>query len=335
MKRYIVDRSVLSLLDVETKSAISELGQSKVITNEALHFNSLPYVSLMLTDEQVKLLKVNDVSVTEEQKGGCVLGATYEKERSKFVKVQRKAITGKGVKIAVLDSGTTNSVVTADFELNVIDAEPGVVDGFGHGTRVVSIIKHAVIGIAPDCEFHMIKTIDSAGHTTESAVLAALDYVLNNNIDFVNLSWTFLTSSIKNSIAAVIANGTVVCAASGNDSTDAYTVYPAALKDVVAVNSIDEAGNPGYKNKLVPNNYTGDHGISVACSGIACEGYNRAGVYSSGWGTSFSCPFFVGLLACYKEELNESDNKKVLEYALNRALKTTQPLYFGAGIASF
>lgn len=336
MKRYTVDKAALAILGITSKSAVDELGQSKVITDEALHFDNLPFASVVLTDEQVEILKQRNISFSEEATGGVMLGADYEKQRSVFFKIKKKAITGKGVKVAVIDTGCNTDLIPVSVQLNVIDANPGVSDVYGHGTRVVSIIRHSVIGLAPDCEIHMIKAIDDTGHTTEAAMLAAFDYLLTHDVDFVNCSWTFYTSALATAIQNVAAKNTIICAASGNTSSDdVTTLLPAALGGVVAVNAVNEAGQPVYRNIQPPPGFPGTHGITVACSGIATESYSRTGVYSSAWGTSFACPFFVGTLACYKEELRETDNRKVLDYVLRRAAKTTQPQYFGAGIASF
>jgi subtilisin len=193
-----------------------------------------------------------------------------------------------------------------------------------------------VIGRAPDCEFHVIKSLNDSASVSESWVLAGLDYVIDNNLDFLNLSWTFTTTAIEAAIQAVMDNGTVICAASGNDTAeDSAIKIPAGLNRVVAVNAVKEDGTAIYKNTRVSIFTNATHGISVACSGYGAEGYTNGGSYSGSNGTSFACPFFVGTLACYKEELQEENNFKVLAYALLRAKKTTQSTYFGAGIASF
>lgn len=340
MKRYIVDKAAAQILNLQTESAVEKLSESVKITDENLHFESVPYVSVMLTDEQVTELREQGIFPKEERvENNVLLGADYERLRSFYFKTQKKGITGKGAKVAVLDTGCNNfgaygvTPVPVDFEINVADANPGITDVHGHGTRVASNI-HSSIGMANGCELHFIKTLNDSGYLFESAAVAAFDYVLQNNIDFVNLSWTFWTPAVQAAIEAVIANGTVVCAASGNNGETTWTLLPASLPGVVAVNACQENGLPYYKN-TTPNTLPGCHGITVACAGVASEGLNRAGGYGGGFGTSFACPVFVAALACYKEELNEPDNNKVLEYALRRAKKQTDVTSFGAGLVSF
>lgn len=336
MKRYIVDKRAAIILGIDTCCAMDTLKGDIITGDECMHFNNLPFISLPLTDEQIEILHSNDIFPNEEVTvEGVTLGSDYERIRSSAFKTKKKGVTGRGVKVGIIDSGCATAVVPVDFGVNFSNsAQPGVTDIFNHGTRVASIIKHPVIGLAPDCEFHVMKSLNDSGSLQESWALAAFDYAIDNNLDFVNISWSFVTDSINTAIQAVIDNGTVICAATGNNTTDSTISIPAGLNRVVAVNAITESGSPHYKNILYGTGGT-THGVTVACGGVSAEGYTNSGVYSIGTGTSFSSPFFVGLLACYKEELQEEDNFKVLEYALLRAKKTTQSTYFGAGIASF
>lgn len=144
----------------------------------------------------------------------------------------------------------------------------------------------------------------------------------------------FLNAQTKRAVDELGEAKIITDEALGNSSFDTWTLLPASLPGVVAVNAVTESSDPYYKN-INPNTLPGCHGITVVCAGVASEGYNRAGGYGGGFGTSFVCPFFVGALAVYKEELQEADNAKVLDYALRRAKKTTQPAYFGAGFVTF
>ena len=336
--RYIVEAEAKSLLPIQTSDAITELGSNKIITDEGLHFRNLSHISVMLTPDEAKYLETKGLNPVPEKIGSNItLASDYERVLSLHHKTKKKGITGAGSKVAVLDSGcndfATFGVTVCDVTggYNFIDEQVGWVDDLGHGTRCCSIIKRLV---APSCEVHALKMINSFGGTTESAILTALDYCIDNQIDFINLSWTFYTEAIHAAIDACMDAGIVVCAATGNNaSADDFTLLPAGIPRVAAVNAIQENRQFIYRNIIpIPGDF---HGVTVACGGWATEGYNRANTYSSGWGTSFACPFFIGVLACYKEELKEPDNFKVLEYTLKRAKKTDQSQYFGRGVVSF
>lgn len=337
MNRYIIEKKGLELLALETLDACEQLGKEKIITNEQLHFKQLPFASVLLTEQQVDILEQAGFKPQLEKRDSDVsltIGKTYEKVRSSYYKAQKQTLTGKGVKVGVLDSGCNTAVVPCEFTQNFADGNP-FTDVFGHGTKVTSIIKHPTMGLAPDCEMHHVKAIGDVGTMTESAALAALDYALDNSLDVLNLSWTFNTPSTNTAIASAIAAGIVVVAASGNSSTEVQTLIPAALPGVVAVNTISEEGGANNFNILPNTSVVDGHGITVACGGWETEVYTSAGVYTLDWGTSFAAPFFTGVFAVYKEQLQETDNYRILNHVLSRCMKTSYPKYFGVGTPTF
>lgn len=335
MKRYIVHKSALDVLHITPLDALRELAKEIIITDQPLKYKHLPLVTLLLTDEQVKLLEQNNIFPTEEQvQKDTALGADYEKVRSYFYKTGKRAFKGTGVKVGCLDSGCNTAFVPCEFTVNFADANP-FQDVYGHGTKTTSIIKHPTIGLAPDCIMHGIKVMTDDGSIFEASALAGLDYAIDEDLDVINLSWQFSSVNFIAAIATVVASGTVISASSGNSTFDAFTVTPATLPGVVAVNSITEAGLPFYRNIIPNSSIANSHGITIACSGRECECVNKDGNTTVDWGTSFSSPFFTGLYAIYKEALPGLSRDEVLQYTLSRSLKTIQPNFFGAGTPSF
>ncbi len=126
-------------------------------------------------------------------------------------KVWAAGITGKGVGVAVIDSGINgdmpdfknadgSSRVTANVIANPGATRPG--DEVGHGTHVAGIIAGNSLtapttaattsGIAPEADLVAIKTADDAGDSTVLDVINALQFVVDHkdelNIQVVNLS---------------------------------------------------------------------------------------------------------------------------------------------------
>lgn len=334
MKRYIVDKQALSFIDVKTKLATDELAKPVVITTEPLHFKNLPFISVMLTDEQAELLRSKGIRVSLEERRGETFGADYEKVRSQYYrKAVPKGLTGKGVKVAIMDTGCT-AHCPVDFAVNFADEDEGVSGpNASHGQMSCSILK-SDIGLCNDSVVHCLKVITSDNEYFESAFLAAMDYCIEEEIDIINMSFSFSSTAFDAAIADFIAGGGVVAAAPGNATSDTAMASPAKLPNVIAVNAITEDFEAVTKNVLNP----GGHGITVACSGIDCEVVFTNGVTGTTNGTSFSAPFFVGLFACYKEELSRHKtvtNAEVLEYILDRCVKLRDEKYFGYGIPTF
>ncbi len=178
--------------------------------------------------------------------------------------------TGRGVTVAVVDTGITNgskdfkdgkkSRVLFDVAVNPLATDFD--DGFGHGTHVAGIIggdgdalkQKKYIGIAPDANFVDVKVSDDSGNATMADVIAGLEFVVNNrdtyNIRVVNLS---LTSSVAQSytvdpldaaVEFLWFSGIVVVVAAGNlgDDADAVSYAPANDPFVIVTGAFDDMG---------------------------------------------------------------------------------------------
>jgi len=357
IRRYYIAKEAY---EGETFPAIETLASDRIITNEVLEFKHLPYVCILLDDNEVEILKSAGFDVKEELiSDNAALAGDYEFYRSLFYyKPHRRKFTGRGVKVAVLDSGC-NQLDTSlpetrrvpfQYAYNFIDSNVNVRDnlggGFGHGTQVASIIVNStnsgggnltfMQGVAPGVELHILKVLSDSGSLNTTAALAALDYCIDNSIDFINCSWQGGNSVLDEAIYLVQEAGGVVVAASGNSTINAATVYPACVHKVVAVNSVTEQGTVHHKSWIAPGG--GDppyHGVNVACNGYLSSVRYATGNFgnSNATGTSYSAPFFTGVLAVYKEQLGIADNYRVLDYVLSRARKSHPE--FGSGIATF
>lgn len=331
IKRYIIQKEALNLLDKNVVDANETLAKDIVITDECLVFSRLPYASVCLNASEVDLLKSKGYDVKpEERKKGEPTAGNYEKNRSAWRKFYVKNITGRGVKVAVLDTGCNTTHVPCDFTVNYADANP-VTNNAGHGTQVVSIIKSS-IGLANGCEMHFIKIFDDVTSTTDSVILAAVNYCKEHDIDVMNMSFNLTFPSMQDWMNQLWDDNCIPVGATGNSPTETAVGLPAGLNNVVAVNAVNEDGAIGYKNYLVQGDAT--HGVTISCSGRGCETITSAGALNTNNGTSFSAPFFCGIFALYKEQLGlpRADNKKVLQHILNKAIKTEPVQYFGAGI---
>ena len=323
MERYIVEKEALNILNINGEDAVSILQSDITITDEVLVYKNMPYVAMPLAEEQKHILEMKGIHCRlDNYEPVKTLGSDYEKVRAKWIKPQKRNYTGKGVKVALIDSGCNITHVPVDVAYNFIDNNTTITDSLGHGTKTTSIIKSS-IGLAPDCIIHHLKTIGSGGSTTLGAILAAFDYCITNSIDVVNMSWQY-GGVIDVEINEMITAGIVCVAASGNSTTDAETEYPAGYNGVIAVNSIQEDGTPKFKSYMTPS--FGGHGVDVSCSGASCQLINSAGSVVAENGTSYSAPFFVGAFAIYKEMLGISDNYAVLSYMKKRFIKNDDPI---------
>jgi serine protease AprX len=149
----------------------------------------------------------------------------------------RYSVTGKGVAVAVIDSGVQPSKDLTGTRIRAfvdfVSGRTRPYDDYGHGTHVAHIIagngslsKGRYAGAAPAADIVALKVLDGQGRGTTSKVLAALDWVLANyktyNIRVVNLSLGHpvydeaADDPLVQAVEALSKRGVVVVVASGN-----------------------------------------------------------------------------------------------------------------------
>ena len=235
-----------------------------------------------------------------------------------------KGITGRGVTVAVMDTGI---VPHMDFDRRILkfaDYTQGRTrpyDDNGHGTHVAGIIAGSgkmgrgfYKGIAPECNLFVTKVLDRKGNGNTSHVLKAIDFIIENqkeyNIRVLNISVGMLPTADeaekKNLIAAVEKawnHGIVVVAAAGNNGPGKNSVtVPGQCKSIITVGSIDDYARHGRGLK---DGYSG-RGPTEACvvkpeilaPGTAIKSCSaRGNGYETKSGTSMSAPVIAGAVA--------------------------------------
>ncbi len=145
--------------------------------------------------------------------------------------------TGKGVRVAVIDSGVHASHphiggvaggVTIGEELD----ENNYTDIIGHGTAVMAAIKEK----APDAEYFAVRVFYSSLRTTVDLLLRAIEWSIANRIDVINLSLGTTNPAHRERFAPVIARamekGAILVSARDADGTPAL---PGSLPGVIGV----------------------------------------------------------------------------------------------------
>jgi subtilisin family serine protease len=203
----------------------------------------------------------------------------------------QKASTGKGVKVAVLDTGVNyNHAMLAGKTLRGFDAINQLNDGNdvnGHGTFVAGVIAQ----VAPDAQIIPVRVLDANGIGTLDSVLTGFRYALKSGAKVINLSFSTTEDLMPLHDIIIEANslGVVVVGASGNDASG-LPYYPAAYNEVLAVSATDQ-----NDNRASFANY-GDY-VELSSPGVNIYSSWIDGGYAQGSGTSFSAPMVVGASA--------------------------------------
>lgn len=215
-------------------------------------------------------------------------------------------LTGKGLKIAVVDTGITpHKDLMIAGGVSFTPYTPSYVDDNGHGTHVAGIIgaennDFGVVGVAPDADIYAVKVLDKDGSGNLSDIIKGIDWAITNNMDIINLSLGTQTHSyaLKQVVDKAYNNGIVVVAASGNDGNAdgiGETVdYPARYDSVIAVAAIDSANNRGAFSSTGAEIEVAAPGVKIASTYLN-EGY---GIMT---GTSMASPYVAGTVALLKQ----------------------------------
>jgi len=164
--------------------------------------------------------------------------------------------TGKGVSVAVLDSGIDTSHPDLATQVggakNFTDTPDG--DRNGHGTHVASTIAGTAAasagkykGVAPDAKLYDGKVCDDSGSCPESAILAGMDWAANEvKANVVNLSlagWdTPDLDPLEEAVNRLTAStGTLFVVAAGNQGPAVGTVgSPGSAEAALTVGAVDK-----------------------------------------------------------------------------------------------
>jgi serine protease AprX len=180
--------------------------------------------------------------------------------------------TGRGVTVAVLDSGITpdadlvqptNRILAA---VNFADPLGSMSDPGGHGTHVAGTIAGngtrsggQYIGVAPGANLVDVRVLDANGNGRMSSVILgiqwALDHRVQYNIRIVNLSLgapapgTYRLDPLSAAVEMAWMRGLAVVAASGN--TGGAPDSPGADPYVITVGATDDRGTASIGDDLL------------------------------------------------------------------------------------
>lgn len=251
-------------------------------------------------------------------------------------KVHENNITGRGVKIAIIDTGCQkdhpllSSVIISGKNFTLEGNENDFNDLNGHGTHVAGIVagSHSggVYGIAPNAELIICKALDKNGSGDSDSVCKAIDYAISREADIINMSLGMPHDdwNLHNAVKRAIEKGISVVCASGNsgdgrDDTDECD-YPGCYEEVICVGAVDYNCNVSKfsnSNKFVDIVAPGEDIVSTV----------PKSQIKPMTGTSMATPCISGALALLKEWSTKEFGRKLGEMELyGELIKNTKTL---------
>jgi hypothetical protein len=190
---------------------------------------------------------------------------------------------GSGVKVAILDTGSTLPGAKNFF---LVDPPANAADWNGHGTAVADLIRQ----IAPATDLLSWRVANDDGTSNSFLLAQGILAAVDAGVDVINISMGSYGNStlLRQAVETAQQAGVILYASGGNEGYD-QLAYPAAYPGVVGVGAVDAAGNHldfsniGNVTMTAPGldlvtAWTGDQSIFFT-------------------GTSASAPIGVGVLA--------------------------------------
>ncbi len=243
---------------------------------------------------------------------------------------------GRGVTIAVIDSGVAHDATFGNGRLRTLDVGQGVAPGRGeddgHGTAVAAIAAGNgadAEGVAPAANLLSVRVTALDGRsdifTVAEGVVAAVDAgarVINISLGGYDTS-VLMTRAIDYAEAA----GAVIVAASGNDRAGMLT-WPAADLRVISVGATDATG------LQAPFSNSGE-GLKITAPGVGVQTAWLDGKRVLFSGTSASAPAVSGAIAAVMSQKAGISARQAWEILAARSDDAGAPgadVDYGAGV---
>lgn len=208
---------------------------------------------------------------------------------------------GKGVKVAILDTGCdiehrdlSHSIAKT---YNSFWGTRDVTDRNGHGTHVAGVItgNGKMKGVAPEAELYIIKGLDDNGGGSFQSIVQGLNWAISQNVDVISMSLGIEVPVpvIEDAVNRAASKDIICVCAAGNDGYGRHEVisidYPAGYESTIAVGAIDTNRNSAYFSSI--------GNIDVVTFGVDVISTYPNGRYAALSGTSMATPYISGAIA--------------------------------------
>ena len=239
---------------------------------------------------------------TQDGSGVLALTLTYQTNYPLLVgadTLHKAGITGKGVTLAVLDTGLWQDLLqnygarvlaTRD----VTNGGTGAVSGdpYGHGTHITSIaaggaqnLGGGYLSIAPQANLVIVRAFNGTGAGRYVDVIAGLNWIVANkqkyNIRVLNLSFGappqsyYWNDPLNQAVMAAWRAGIVVVTAAGNEGPSAMTIdVPGNVPYVITVGALTD--------NYTPYDPSDDRLASFSSTGPTYEGFVKPEMVAPG-----------------------------------------------------
>lgn len=283
-------------------------------------------------------------------------------------KAWEAGFTGKGVNLAVLDTGIANHQdLTITGGVSCVPGTDSYHDGEGHGTHCAGIIagkgsSHQAYSVAPDCNLYAVKVLDDGGSGQASWVIAGMEWCTRNNIQVASMSLGGQNApqvGYGRAIKQCLANDVLVVCAAGNCykpvpgscaagfpwvESPANSYRKETFSEETVIYSPIAVGAIDHKLQIAPFSSRGTNSsnwnpVTVAAPGVSIYSTYLSNGYEYLSGTSMACPHVAGLAALIMQEHSGATPQFIRQEIVSRATALGSAPYpnepYGHGLAKY
>ncbi|WP_157943012.1 S8 family peptidase [Acetivibrio saccincola] len=229
------------------------------------------------------------------------------------------------VTVAVIDTGIDmfhedlKDVIVGGYDFVDMDDDsiygPVKEEHASHVAGIIAALTNNGVGISGTCGQAPVKIMPiralESGWGDDFTIIESIYYAVDNGADIINMSFggNMESEAFNEAIEYALSKGVVLVAATGNESKDAFSIYPAAHPGVIAVSATDE------EEKLVSFSNYGSI-IDIAAPGVNIISTVPGNKYDYFNGTSLSTAFVsaaCALLLSKNPSLNNIEIQHILE----------------------
>ena len=251
-----------------------------------------------------------------------------------------QGLTGKGVGIAVLDTGIAPHQELGDRLVHFVDMINGRADAYddnGHGTHVSSLAAGSQAGTAPEAHVVGIKVLNEEGRGRVSDIIRGVQWAIEHreehDIKVLNLSLgakadkPYREDPLAQALDRAEDFGITSVVAAGNDGPFTRTIMsPAHAEHVISVGASDDRDTVDRSDDKVgsfssrgPTRTDNLVKPDLVAPGVRVWAAARAGGYSARSGTSMAAPLVSGIVAQLLESQPEATPQELKESLMSGA----------------
>jgi subtilisin family serine protease len=228
-------------------------------------------------------------------------GDLWHLPKATFEPIWKRGITGKGIVVAVLDTGVkSHDLLPKPVEARSFIQGESSVDGNNHGTHCSgTVLGRDGIGLAPEADLLIGKVLSNRGSGSSEGITKGIRWAVDSGADVISMSLGSDSpyEPTRQALEYAASKGVIVVSAAGNAGFNRQrnTIgYPARYREGLCVGAYRKDGQRASFSSV-------GREMDVSCPGENIVSCSTSNGFVSMSGTSMATPWFAGLCALIKQ----------------------------------